>query len=242
MAAALEFVNASGEEGLARASGADQQHGRGGAHGHALDLFNGGIERTVARGDPGLEEGQAFQALMGEARGDAVVARQVEIDQGVGAGGGSGVVPAATGGCLDQARRQVACLGEQEPANLCHVGTGGDVDQVVLMVGVEGVGGGKVVQRAVDLFEIPGVVQWHGVQAHLGSRRDLLDVGAYPLGEADVTGVDVVDQLQAIDLQVVLLAQADAGAPVIPAVGALADAIQLGPDKPDGDRALVFHD
>ena len=56
VAAALEFVNTPGEKGFACASGADQQHGRGGAHGHALDLFDGSIERTAARGDPGLEE------------------------------------------------------------------------------------------------------------------------------------------------------------------------------------------
>ena len=83
---------------------------------------------------------------------------------------------------------------------------------------------------------------WEAVQAHLGVGRDLLDVGAYPLGQAGIASVNVVDQFQAIDLHILLLAQPDAGAPVVPAIGALADAIQLGTDKSDGDRALVFHD
>lgn len=87
MPAALELIDAPGQERLAGTGGADQQHRCPGAQGHPLDLFDGAVERGVAGGDPRLEEGQALQALAGEARGDAVVARQVEVDQGVGAGG-----------------------------------------------------------------------------------------------------------------------------------------------------------
>ena len=70
------------------------------------------------------------------------------------------------------------------------------------------------------------------MQAHLGGGRDLLDVGAYPLGEADVTGVDVVDQLQAIDLQVILLAQADASLYKAKAMGR--NRTWPDPDREDG--------
>ncbi len=139
---------------------------------------------------------------------------------------------------LYQAGRQGARFGEQEPANLRHVGAGGDMHQVILALGVEAVGTGEVVQRAVHLFEIPGIGQRHRAGAPCVGR-DSLDVGAHSLGKADIAGVDVVDQFQAVDLQIILLAQPDAGAPVVPAIGALADAIQPGTDKSDGTVRCV---
>lgn len=45
---------------------------------------------------------------------------------------------------LYQAGRDEARLGQQEPADLRHMRARGDVDQIVLVLRVEGVGAGEV--------------------------------------------------------------------------------------------------
>ena len=51
-----------------------------------------------------------------------------------------------------------------------------DVNEVIFFVGVEGVVDRKVVEGAVDLFEIPGVFEFDGLSADCGFGRDGLDV------------------------------------------------------------------
>ncbi|MNH01427.1 hypothetical protein D3C79_606470 [compost metagenome] len=239
VASALEFIDAPGQEGFARAGRADQQHRCPRAQGHSFDLLDGAVEGGVAGGDTGLEKVQAVGLLALKARGDVIVARQVQVNQRAGAGRVGRVFLAAGWRGLDQPRRQVARLGEQEPADLRDVGAGGDVDQVVLVLGIERVGAGKIVQGTIDLLEVPGIAQDHGLQAHLGVWRDALDVVTYALGQAQIAGAGAVDQLQAIDRGLRLLAQADGRAPALPARGAFAVAIKGGAEKTDGDATLA---
>ena len=49
----------------------------------------------------------------------------------------------------------MARFGEQEETDLRDVRAGGDVDEVFLAVGLEGIAAREVRQRAVDLFESP---------------------------------------------------------------------------------------
>lgn len=74
LALAFQFKNAAGEEGLAGAGRADQQHRRARTAGDLFDLLDHPVEGRVARGDAGLQEGQVVVALPGETLGDAVVA------------------------------------------------------------------------------------------------------------------------------------------------------------------------
>ncbi len=116
------------------------------------------------------------------------------------------------------------------------MGARGDVDQVVLGVGVECVAPGEVVQHAVDLLEIPGIAQRDLDAAHLGFRRDGGDVVPQALEQA--TAARVVQQFQPVDDQVFLLAQSDGRAPALPALVALAGIVQHGADKADGHGFL----
>ena len=140
---------------------------------------------------------------------------------------------------LCKARRQVARLGQEEPADLRDVGAGGDMHQVILALGIEGIAADELVQRAVDLLKIPGIAQGHGMQTHLGFRRDRSNIVAYAPSQPGVTRA--VDQLEAIDQQILLLTQANAGPPLAPAIGTLADSIQGGTDKANGNGFLSEH-
>ncbi len=92
---------------------------------------------------------------------------------------------------------QVARLGEQEQADLGDVGAGGDVDEIILGLRVEGIGPGEVEQLAVDLLEIPGVGEVEQAQPDVGFRRDVGDVRRDVTGEAFVEAA--VDQLEPVD-------------------------------------------
>lgn len=237
--AALEFIDAPGEERFAGTGRPHQQHGCPRTHGDPLDLLDGAVESGIARGDSRLEQSQAFLLFAAEPRGDAVVAGQVEVDQRRRALGMARLVLAPRRRGLHQPGRQVARLGKEKPADLRDMGPGGDMHQVVLALGVKGVDADEIVQGAIDLLEVPGVAQFHLLQADLGMRRHRGDVGANPLGQAEVAGVVAVDQFEAVDQQVRLLAQADARPPLLPARRALAETVEGGADEADGDRA--FH-
>ena len=123
-------------------------------------------------------------------------------------------VGAARGGGLDEAGGKVARLGEEEEADLGDVGARRDVDEVVLFLGVEGGGAREVVERAVDLLEVPGVGDVDRVDPDLRLGRDVADVlhdrlHRWPMGR-------LADQLEAADQEVVVLEERDRGAPPLP--------------------------
>ena len=61
------------------------------------------------------------------------------------------------GGEAEALAGNVAGFGEQEPADLCHVGAGGDVDEIVFRFWVEAVAAREITQRRVDpTLEVPG--------------------------------------------------------------------------------------
>ena len=95
-------------------------------------------------------------------------------------------------------------LGEKKEGDLSHVGSRGDVNQVVLVVRIEGDGAREVVERAVDLLEIPGIIEVEAVQPHLGLGRDCGNVLLHRLGQGGVLFLE--EDLEAIDQQLVVLA------------------------------------
>src|SRR5262249_8464431 len=77
---ALELVDAARQARLAGAGGPGQQHGVLGADRDLLDAIDQSIEGRVSRVDAILEEGEVLFALGDEALRQAVVSRQVEVD------------------------------------------------------------------------------------------------------------------------------------------------------------------
>ena len=78
---------------------------------------------------PDLRIDRSSRSSRGEARGDAVVLREIEVDDAVAARRSAS---RARGRGLQQAPGDVPRLGQQEEADLRDVRAGGDVDQVVL--------------------------------------------------------------------------------------------------------------
>ena len=120
-----------------------------------------------------------------------------------------------------QPRRQVARLGEQEQADLRDVGAGGDVHEVVFALGVERVGAREVVERLVDLLEVPRIGEVdHGADAPRSPARPCA-MSAATVSASDFSR-GCVKQLEAIHEQIVVLAERDRRAPVLPAAAFLA--------------------
>ncbi len=125
-------------------------------------------------------------------------------------------LPLAARRKLQQPRRDEARLGEQEPADLRDMRAGGDVDEIVLLLGIEGIGAGEIPQLRINLAEIPGVAHADQMPPDLGCRRNLLYVGddlrRQPLR------MHIVDEFQPVDEQPLLLAQRHCRPPSLPTV------------------------
>ena len=232
----LEFVHPARKEGLAGTGGADQQQGCARAAGDLFDALDHRVEGDVARRDAGLEERHRVLSLAPEALRDPVVAREVEVDDRV-TPDTVGDVLAPWRRCLQQARRQVACLGEQKPADLRDMAAGGDVDQVVLVLGIERVGTREIVQRRIHLLEVPGVAQRHLDVAHLGFRRHRRDVETGSLREA--AAAFVMQHFESMHQQVFLLAKPDRRTPLLPTRATAATVVELRAEEADDDGS--FH-
>ena len=230
----FQFEYAPRQLALAGAGRAHQQDRRLRARGHGLDLLDHAVEGRIARGDAALEQVAVVQALVGEALGDAVVARQVQVDHRVRAGRLAVLLARRRG--LQQPAREQPAFGQQEPADLADVGAGGDVDVVVLVLGRERIGVDEIMQHAVNAFEVPGIGQVAVVAADPGLRRDLGEVFADGPGQrAEAALVD--QQLQAIEQEVLVHAQRDRRPPFFPAAGA-GGGVELGAEHADHDLAL----
>ncbi len=96
------------------------------------------------------------------------------------------------------------------------MGAGGDVDEVVLGFEVERVVPRPIGERTVDLAEVPRITEIDPLLAHFGLGRDQRDVVAHALHQ--LGELTLVQELEAIDEQVVVLEEADGGTPFVPAV------------------------
>src|SRR4029450_9461132 len=108
----------------------------------------------VARGDAGLEEREALLLPPREPRGQAVVAREVEVDDAVGPG--PALAPPRGRG-LHEAPGNLARLGEQEQADLLDVRARRDVDEVALVLDAPRIATGPVGERLEHALEVPGI-------------------------------------------------------------------------------------
>lgn len=133
---------------------------------------------------------------------------------------GVGASRGRRGGGLDQPGGKIARLGEQEEGDLLHVGTSGDVHQVILGIGVKVVAAGKIVQLSVNFFKIPGVAIINRVQAHFGLRGDGADIAGNKF--CQFFHFIFVEQLKAPHQEVFVHAQGYGGTPPSPAIGVFA--------------------
>jgi hypothetical protein len=139
---------------------------------------------------------------------------------------------------LEQAPGQIARLGQQEEADLRDVRAGGDVDEVVLRIGIERLGAGMKSSSlpytsskshgslrsstALDRPVVSGDTDWRCPRRH--SRR-----GAY--------GRCTVEHHEAIDAQILVHGQPDRGPPLAPARRAeLARVQRRAEESDDGER------
>ena len=95
------------------------------------------------------------------------------------------------------------------------VSAGRDVDQIILIVGIEGKAAREVEQLAIYLFEIPGVVEVEQLRHDLGFGRHVTNVVGDIFSEPAV--ITAVQQNEAIDAQILLHADADRWPPLVPA-------------------------
>ena len=96
------------------------------------------------------------------------------------------------------------------------MGSGCHVDEIVLLVRSERIRPREVVQGAVDLLEIPRVIQGERVETHLGFGRDRAEICDHLVGEP--AELRLGQEFESSDEQVFLAAERDAWAPLGPAV------------------------
>ena len=92
---------------------------------------------------------------------------------------------------------------------------GGDVDQIILALGIERISAGEGIQDAIDLLEIPGITQLQKGRAKHSFRGNSSNV----IGDRRQQTLMLVgvEQLEAVDQQIFLLTQRHAGPPFLPA-------------------------
>jgi hypothetical protein len=110
------------------------------------------------------------------------------------------------------------------------------VDEQLLVVGLPS-RAGDAPQDVVDLLEVPGVLQLDGHRLDRRLRRDRADI--CDDGAQQPLVLALVEQLEAVDAQVLLLADRHGRAPLLPAPGAAAG-VEDGPQQAQ-DYALRGH-
>ena len=107
-------------------------------------------------------------------------------------------------------------LGQKEETDLGDVGSGGDVNQVIFPVHIEGIIPSELKQTFKDLFEIPGISRLEKVTTHLGLWRHGFEIGHHRVGQ----GAKLLagDQFNPIDQQIGKLPQRHVRTPLLPPV------------------------
>ena len=110
--------------------------------------------------------------------------------------------------------------------------------EVVLRVGVERVSAREVVERAVDLLEVPRVAERDERRADEGLGRYVRDVASHDARE--VFELLLVQQLEPVDDERLVLEQRDCGAPPLPPRTGNAR-IERGAEETKSDELFAGH-
>src|SRR5262249_28606109 len=92
---------------------------------------------------------------------------------------------------------KITRLGQQEQAYLGYVCSGRDVNQVVFALSVEFVCSGKIMQRAVDLLEVPRIAEVDLSDPGAGFRRACRNIAGHLFGDAEE--LSFIKELQPVD-------------------------------------------
>ena len=132
-----------------------------------LNLLYQAVEVGALSLNSGLEPCQVILSLAFEALRQRVVLRKVQVDDAKLA---HRIGLASAGRGLHQSGRESASFRQQEQADLCHVCAGGDVDVIVLALGIECVFRRQIVKRCEDLLEVPRIALRTPCESHLRGR------------------------------------------------------------------------
>ena len=210
----------------------------------------GAADRTVTRSSrstislnealrvwmPDFRSDRSSQLVARESGRDPIVLGEIEIDDAERAGIAARVPRRRAR--LQQAAGNVARLRQQEQADLRDVRAGRDVDEVILGLGVERRTSGRSRAGSRTPLRSPRDPSSRSHEAHLGLGRDMTDVVAHGLGQRGETLR--VQQLEAIDQQVFVLAAGDARPPDVPAPRALPRSIVV-PRRPIATDGLHMY-
>ena len=213
----LEIVDAPRELRLARAGRPGEQDRVARAHGDALHRLDERVERRIARLDAALERRDVVPPLRREPPRERVVARKLQVDHAVGparAAAALRLLPAGRG--LHELPRQVVRLVEEEEADLRDVRSGGDVDVPVALLAVEPPRERVVVELAVDLAEVPRIVELHDLGDDHRVRRGRPDVANHAVRQT--LELRLVEQVELVEVQVLLHRERHVRPPGVPAV------------------------
>ena len=139
---------------------------------------------------------------------------------------------------LDQLCREVPRFGQQEEADLLHVGAGRHVDVVAGLLFVEAGGLCVVVELLVDFLEVPGVLELNDVEDDVGLGRDAVDVRPNPFSKVLIFAIE--NQVQFVNRKFVLLDESDGWTPGVPPGGACA-AVRIFLCAENRDDRCLFH-
>src|SRR5262249_35003639 len=221
------------EQRLAGAGRTEQQDRRRRSDCDSIELLHDLVERTAARWYSRGQERSLVKFVTLKSRRETVVLRQIEIDDRKPTGIASSHPARRTR--LQEPRRDVARLGQQKEANLRDVRSRRDVDEVILGVGIKRVRPGEIVQAGVHLLEVPRIDSRIDDQPHFGFRRDVANVVADGFRQ---TGEGArVQQFEAVDEQILVLTDRNAGTPAFPAPSP-GSPVDRGAEKAQHDRAL----
>ena len=94
---------------------------------------------------------------------------------------------------------------------------GSDMNQIIFMLGIEGIGAGKVVKGRVHLFKIPRIFHLEHMPSYFRFRRHKLQISDHRIG--DTLMFSAVQKFHTVDAQILLLSESHRGPPAFPAPG-----------------------
>lgn len=126
----------------------------------------------------------------------------------------------------------MSAFGEEKETNLGHVSSGGDVDEVVFLIDIEGIISGELEERFKDFFEVPWVAWFEVMHADIGLGRHGFEIGDHRVAE----GLKLLarKQFNSVDQEIGKLTQSHRRTPFPPTV-LVGWCVQRGSEKIEND-------
>ena len=122
-------------------------------YGDPFDGVDQRIEARIAGVNAGFQEVEIVPAFHGKAFCQQIVFRQIQVDESKGASCAISFYRLR----LNQLSRQMVRFVQKKKADLRDMGSGCDMDLIIIFFGGEVVSAAEVVKLGVDLFKIPWI-------------------------------------------------------------------------------------